>query len=123
MASDISLSSSLLALLAVIAVIIWSLVFHFIIFKAYLTFVKAVILIFKHATFLRLLDLSSESALVQAELGYQQANIDLNIQQHLAASSQEHSVELFSSFIMATDIGWFILASVKLISHQIYGIF
>ena len=84
---------------------------------------KAVILIFKHTTFLRLLNLSSKQALIQAELEYRQANIDLKIQQHLAVSSQEHSVEPYSDFIMATDIGWFILAFVKIISHQIYATF
>jgi hypothetical protein len=79
--------------------------------------VKAVILILKHATSLHLLDFSRESALTQADLAYQEANIDLNIQQFLAASSQEHSVQLFAGFIMATDIGLFILASGTKISH------
>jgi hypothetical protein len=87
----------------------------------YLTFLKAVILILKHATFLRLSNLSPESALTHAELDYQKANIDLKIQQHLMASSQEHSVKQFASFIMATDLGWFILASVSIISHQAFG--
>ena len=71
---------------------------------AYLTFVKAVILILKHATFLRLSNLSPESALTHAELDYREAKIDLKIQQHLTASSQEQSVELFAAFIMATDM-------------------
>jgi hypothetical protein len=78
---------------------------------------KAVILILKHATSLCLLINSSESALTQAELAYQEANIDLKIQQFLAASSQEHSVQLFAGFIMVTDIGLFILASGTKISH------
>jgi len=80
--------------------------------------VEAVILILKHATFLRLSDLTSESAITRAELDYREANIDLKIRQYLTASSQEHSVEQFAGFIMATDIGSFILASVKIISHQ-----
>lgn len=66
----------------------------------------AVILILKHATFLLPLGISWQSALVHADHDYQQANIDLKIQEHLAASSQEHSVEQLASFIMATDIGW-----------------
>ena len=78
---------------------------------------EAVILILKHATFLRL-SMSSESAITQVEMDYQAANIDLKIQQYLAASSQEHSVKQFAHFIMATDIGLFIVASVKIISHQ-----
>jgi len=64
----------------------------------------AVILILKHATFLRLSGLICESALSHADIHYQVANIDLKVQQHLAASSQEHTVLLFAGFIMATDI-------------------
>jgi hypothetical protein len=79
--------------------------------------VKAVILILKHATSLRLMKISPESALTQAELAYQEANIDLKIQQFLAASSQEHSVQLFAGFIMVTDISLFILALGAIISH------
>ena len=82
---------------------------------------KAVILILKHATFLCLSNLSQESALVQAELDYQAANTELKIKQHITESSQEHSVELCAGFIMATDFGWFILASVQIISNQIYS--
>ena len=69
----------------------------------------AVILILKHATFLLLSGLSWQLALVHADQHYQQANIDLKIQEYLAASSQELSVEQLASFIMATDIGWFTL--------------
>ena len=79
-----------------------------------------VILILKHATCLRLLGLSPASALTHAELDYQEANIDSKIQEHLAVSAQEHTVEQFSDFIMATDIGLFILAPVKMISHQAF---
>ena len=78
-----------------------------------------VILILKHATCLRLLGLSPASALTHAELDYQEANIDSKIQEHLAVSAQEHTVEQFSDFIMATDIGLFTLTSVKLLSHQV----
>jgi hypothetical protein len=83
----------------------------------YLTFVEAVILILKHATFLRLSNLSSaKSALTLAELDYQEANVDSTIQNFMA-SSHEHSVEQFTAFIMATDIGSFILSSVHILSH------
>ncbi|KAF8272798.1 hypothetical protein EI94DRAFT_1697176 [Lactarius quietus] len=70
----------------------------------YLTFVKAVILILKHATFLLLKNLQSGLAITHAELDYQKANTDLKIQQYLMASSQEPSVEQLASFIMDTDI-------------------
>jgi hypothetical protein len=70
----------------------------------------ALILIFKHATFLRLSDSTPESALTHVELAYQKANIDWKIQQFL--SSQELSVKKLAAFIMATDIGEFILAFV-----------
>ncbi|KAH9034010.1 hypothetical protein EDB83DRAFT_1785115 [Lactarius deliciosus] len=77
----------------------------------------ATILIFKHATFLRLDGLSYESALTQAELDYREANIDLKIRQHLRGSFQ-NSVEVSASFLMATDIGSFTFAFVKLISSR-----
>ncbi|KAH9005538.1 hypothetical protein EDB86DRAFT_1454797 [Lactarius hatsudake] len=66
--------------------------------------ILAVILILKHATLLRLSNLSPISALTNAELDYRAADIDVNIQQYLMTSSQEHSVELFAAFIMAIDI-------------------
>ena len=91
------------------------------IFGAYLNFEKAAILIFKHATFL-CLSMDAESALTQADMDYQAANIDLKIQEHLASSLQEHSVEYFAHFIMTTDIGVFILAYVKITSHQPFSI-
>lgn len=93
------------------AIIIWSLVIHFIISRVYLTFLKAVILILKHATILRLSDQPPKSALTQVELNYQVANIDLEIQQYLEASSQQRSVELSMRFIMATEISKSIVTS------------
>ena len=81
----------------------------------------AVILILKHATSLCLSNFPLESALTYAELAYQKANNDLKIQEFLRASSQEHSVQLFSGFIMATDIGLIILASVIIISHYAFS--
>jgi len=71
--------------------------------SSHLHLIFAVILILKHATLLRLSNLQ-ESALTQAELDYQKANMDLVIQQHLMAYAPEHSVEQFASFIMGTDI-------------------
>jgi len=65
--------------------------------------ILAVLIILKHATFLRL-SKQSESALIQAELDYQKANIDSTIQEHLNASSTEVSIENFAGFIMATNI-------------------
>lgn len=72
---------------------------------------KAVILILKQSTLLRLSNLSPNLALTHAELCYWERNIDFTIQQHLAALSQEHTVEQFADFIMATDLSWFILPS------------
>jgi len=82
--------------------------------------VEAVIIILKHATFLRLSNLSPESALTHAELGYREANIDSKIQQYLTPPSQEHSLELFAHFIMATDFGSFILL-LRIISHPAFS--
>ncbi|KAH9023833.1 hypothetical protein EDB85DRAFT_2292749 [Lactarius pseudohatsudake] len=81
--------------------VLWLLTFISLVHRSSLIF--AIILIFKHATFLRLNGLSSESALTQAELDYREANIDLKIRQHLTGSSQD-SVEVSASFLMATDI-------------------
>ena len=78
---------------------------------------QAIILIFKHATFLRLSN-SLESALNLAVLDYQRAGIDLKIQDYLKPSSPEHSVEEIAFFIMATEIGKVIVCIVILISYQ-----
>ncbi|KAH9060704.1 hypothetical protein EDB87DRAFT_575875 [Lactarius vividus] len=64
----------------------------------------AIILILKHATFLRLSNMSPESALTHAEVNYREANIDSRIQKFLTESSQEHSDESFATFIMAADL-------------------
>jgi hypothetical protein len=82
--------------------------------------VEAVILILKHATFLRLSSNSSKLALTHAELDYQRANINLTIQRYLKSSSSEHLVEQFAGFIMATDISLFIPPSITTISHQAF---
>ena len=100
--------------------IIWFLVFQFIIFRVYLTFVEAVIVILKHATFLQLSD-SRASALTHAGLDYQKANIDLKIQHYLMASSPEHSIKEFMGFIMATDMGSIILSSVSIVTHYTFS--
>ena len=77
-----------------------------------MTVAEAVILILKHATFLRFSNpnfFSSESALSHAELEYRTANVDSKVQQVLTTSSQEQTIELFASFVMTTVIGLFIL--------------
>jgi hypothetical protein len=73
----------------------------------YLTIVKVVILILKHATTLRL-SKEPKEALTKAGLDYQVTNIDLKIQEYLMAFSHENSVQNFADFIMATNIGLFI---------------
>jgi hypothetical protein len=83
-----------------------------------LTFVVAVIIILKHATFLHLSNPSQESALTQAERDYQAVNMKSNIQQFLSASPQNHSIEQIASFIKANDIGLYILAPIHMISYQ-----
>ena len=93
-------------------------VFQFIVFKVYLTFVEAVILILKHATLLQLSE-SYESALTHAELSYQMANVDLNVHQVLASS--ENSVKKFVEFIMTTDIGTFVLVFAIKVSYQAFS--
>ena len=70
---------------------------------------KAVIIIFKHATFLKISNTQAESALTHAEMDFWASKIDLKIQELLVAFSHENSVEQFADFIMATDIGLFIL--------------
>ena len=73
---------------------------------------EAVIFIIKHATFLHLSNLSKKAALTQAEKDYQAANIDMKIQEFLTPSSQKLSLEKLTQFIMANDIGLFILAPI-----------
>ena len=93
---------------------------HF--YSLFLRFVKAVLLIFKHAMFL-CHSSTTESALDLAGLDYQNIDMDLKIQDYLKASSPEQSVEDFASFIMATDIGMLIGASVIIIiTNQSFSI-
>ena len=86
-------------------VMLGMLCFHFWI---YLTFVKAVTLILKHATLSRTSNLPMV-ALTDADLDYQKANIDESIQQYLTTCASELSVEQFAGFIMVTNIGLFTL--------------
>ena len=102
----------------ILAKIIWSLVFYFIVFRLYLTIVKVVILILKHATFLRLSN-QPEQALTLAEQDYQKAKIDWKIHELLKAFTPKNSVEKVADFIMATNIGLFIHSSLTTISHHI----
>ena len=102
---DISLSSSSSTNLVIS---IYSLVFYtFIYFRVFLTLLKAVTLILKHATSLRT-SISAKSALANAELNYQNANIDVTIQEHITACASDQSVEQFVGFVMSTEIGLFI---------------
>ncbi|KAF8257267.1 hypothetical protein EI94DRAFT_1759526 [Lactarius quietus] len=71
--------------------------------KVHLTFVKVIILILKHAMFLRASN-SAQLALFQAEKNYQGSNIHSKIQEYLKAFSPEDSVQQFAGFIMATDM-------------------
>ncbi|KAH8989350.1 hypothetical protein EDB86DRAFT_2831603 [Lactarius hatsudake] len=48
--------------------------------------------------------MSPQAALTYAEVDYREAKIDSRIRQYLTAPSQEHSVELFADFIIATDM-------------------
>ena len=82
----------------------------------YLTCIQAFLLILKHATFLRKSN-KPEAALTKAALDYQEANIELKIQDYLKSLSPEDSVETFSGFIMATELGLFIFPVVTTISH------
>ena len=75
---------------------------------------EAIIIIFKHATLLKVSSSSAESALTQAEMDFCTSKIDLKIQEYLVACSHVTSVEKFADFIMATDIGLFILSLVRL---------
>jgi hypothetical protein len=92
------------------------LVFHVFIFRVYLTFVKAVTLILKHATWLRTSNLPLAAVNI-VELDYQMANMDKHIQQYLTACASELSVEQFAGFIMDTNIGLFMLLFVTSISY------
>jgi hypothetical protein len=116
---DIYLSSSSSTNLAIS---ICSLVFHVFIFRLYLTPLKAVTLILKHATLLQT-SMSPKLALTDAQLNYQKANFDVTIQQHLTACAAEQSVEQFVGFIMSTDIGLFIfLPVVTSISYYSFSV-
>ena len=108
---DIYLSSSSSTNLAIS---ICSLVFHVFIFRVYLTLVKAVTLILKHATFLWI-SMPSKSALTNAEKKYNEANIDVIIQKHLTTCAEKQSVEQFVGFIMSTDNSLFTFFH---LSHQ-----
>ena len=94
----------------VLANIIWPLVSYFIIFKLGLTIVKVVVLMLKHATALRLSS-TPEDALIQAELDFQEADMDWKIQEYLKAFTPEASFDTIPKaidFIMATNLGLFL---------------
>jgi hypothetical protein len=81
--------------------------------------VEAVILILKHATLLQ--SDKPEAALTQAELDYQESNIDLKIQEYLNTLSSE-DVGQFAGFIKAAEIGVLFLLFVTTISYQTFSI-
>ena len=83
-------------------VVIWYLVFPIISVRPYLTFPKAVVLILKHATSLRLSMLPGP-ALIQADLDYQRVDVDKKIQRHIVVS-RGHSAELDKAFVMAIEM-------------------
>jgi hypothetical protein len=58
----------------------------------------------KHATSLRLLSISSPSALDQAEINFKKLNIGLKIAQHFSAPPEEYSVQNFVDFIMGVSV-------------------
>ncbi len=76
-----------------------------------MTFPKVLVLIFRRATSLRL-SLLPGLALIQADLDYQNSDVDQKIQQYISAS-QGPSVELDKAFIMGIEIGLSILLLVQ----------
>ena len=62
---------------------------------------------------MHLSDLSIRESLRHADLQYQEANIDLKIQEYLATTSPKQSVMQHVGFIMDTRIGMSILPSVN----------
>ena len=95
------------------------------IFRVYLTFVKAVTLILKHATLLRISNLP-KVALTSADQDYKKQDIDnsldKSIQQYLMAHASHLSEGEFADFIMGTEIGWFILLFVTSISYCLVSV-
>ena len=81
-----------------------------------MTFPKVVVLILKHATSL-CLSLLPGPALIQADLDYQKADVNQNIQ-HYVNASQGPSTELDKAFIMAIEIGSVRLFSFLFKSHK-----
>jgi len=67
-------------------------------------FAAAILIILKHATTLRLSELSAKPALVQAESDYQKLTIGLKILQCFSATPQEYSVLNFVDFIMGVSV-------------------
>jgi len=80
---------------------------------AYLTFPKVLVLIFRHATSLRV-SLLPGPALIQADLDYQKADVDQKIQKYVS-TCQRPSAKLDKAFIMGIEIGLSILLSAQTI--------
>ena len=70
---------SLVPLLLILAINFWCLVLHFYCFLSVFNSVAAVIIIFKHATYLKLSSSSAESTLTHAEMDFWSSKIDLKI--------------------------------------------
>ena len=102
------------ALQLALVFIIWCLVVPFNFVGAYLTFPKVVVLIFRHATTLRL-SMSSGPALIQADQDYQNSDVDERIRQFIS-TSQGPSAELDKDFIMGIEIG---LSILLLFNHKL----
>ncbi len=75
-----------------------------------MTFLKVIILIFRHATTLRR-SLLSGPALIQADQDYQNSDVDQKIQQFIGAS--QGPAKLDKDFIMGIEIGSSILLLVQ----------
>jgi hypothetical protein len=77
---------------------------------------KAVIIILKHATTLRLSN-THKQALTLAGVDYKKAKVGLKIQEYLKTFTAEDSVEQFADFIMTTNIGLLCIYLMQTISH------
>ena len=71
-------------------------------------FAPAIIMIFKVSTTLHASGSSIESALTQAESGYQKSNIGLKVAQSFFAAPQKYSVQKIVDFIMGAFVSVFL---------------
>src|ERR1700761_9594343 len=85
------------------AIFMWCSVCYIFIFRVYLTFLKAVTLILKHATLLQTSN-SPEAALTIIDLENRGQNIEKSIQQSFPEYASDLSVKQFAAFFMHTEI-------------------